>query len=190
LDPTGGRTPRRRASCRFARSTRPIAGERGAALIELAIILPLLVLLTFGIIEFGIAFNDFISVRNGTREGARLGVVDDVKNAPSCPISGVLRSPPAIPTNSTDATNALICKTKSRIGLDASQIKVKVSFTATGPAGTPTVGDNLTICATYPVSSLSGQVLGNGTLTSRVTMRLEQVPTPTFVAFAESGGGC
>lgn len=186
MDPTGRRRkPRVRALRRVARRTRPVLGERGAALVEFAVLLPLLVLLTFGIIEFGIAFNDFISVRNGTREGARLGVVDDVKNAPSCPISGMPYSPPAIPTNSTDATNALICKTKSRIGLDASQIKVKVSF-----AGTQTVGDNLTICASYPVSSLSGQVLGNGTVTSRVTMRLEQVPNPTFVAFAESGGGC
>ena len=186
MDPTGRRRePRVRALRRVARRTRPVLGERGAALVEFAVLLPLVVLLTFGIIEFGIAFNDFISVRNGTREGARLGVVDDVKNAPSCPISGVPYIPPPTPINSLDATKALICKTKSRIDLDKTQIRVKVSFT-----GTQTVGDNLTICATYPVSSLSGQVLGNGTLTSRVTMRLEQVPTPAFVAFAESGGGC
>jgi Flp pilus assembly protein TadG len=183
-EPTGRRAERPvRALRRVARRTRPILGERGAAMVEFAILLPIVVLLTFGIIEFGIAFNDFISVRNGTREGARLGVVNDVKYAPSCSINGVSVTPPAAPITSSDATNALVCKTKSRIGLSASKIKVKVSF-----AGTHTVGNNLTVCATYPVSSLSGQVLGSGTLTSEVTMRLEQVPT--FDAFSESGLTC
>jgi Flp pilus assembly protein TadG len=169
---------------RVARRTRPIFGERGAAMIELAILLPIVVLLTFGIIEFGIAFNDYISVRNGTREGARLAVVDDVKNAPGCFINGASYTPTPTPLTADQATKALVCKTKNRIGLDPAHTLVKVSFTGT------TVGSNLTICASYPVSSISGQILGNGTLTSNVTMRLEQVPAPTFVAFTETGAAC
>ncbi len=50
--------------------------EAGATLIEFAIVLPLLVLLLFGIIEAGWAFSQSVEVRNAAREGARLAVVD------------------------------------------------------------------------------------------------------------------
>jgi Flp pilus assembly protein TadG len=45
--------------------------ERGAAMIELALILPLLMILVFGVIEFGRAFNANISLTHAAREGAR-----------------------------------------------------------------------------------------------------------------------
>ena len=50
-------------------------GERGVAAVEFAILLPVLVLLLFGFIQFGIAFNSKIQATNGAREGARLAVV-------------------------------------------------------------------------------------------------------------------
>jgi TadE-like protein len=50
--------------------------ERGAALVEMAIVLPLLVLLLFGMIEASWAFALTNDVRHGTREGARLAAVD------------------------------------------------------------------------------------------------------------------
>ncbi|MDQ3216327.1 MAG: pilus assembly protein, partial [Actinomycetota bacterium] len=53
-------------------STYPLdARERGAAAIEMALVLPLLVLLVFGIIEFGFIFNRYISVTHAAREGVR-----------------------------------------------------------------------------------------------------------------------
>lgn len=45
--------------------------ERGAAAVELAIILPLLLLLLLGIMEFGRAYNVQISLSQAAREGAR-----------------------------------------------------------------------------------------------------------------------
>jgi len=48
-------------------------GERGAALIEAAILLPLFFMLVFGILEFGFAFRNYLTVANGTRDGARTG---------------------------------------------------------------------------------------------------------------------
>jgi Flp pilus assembly protein TadG len=45
--------------------------ERGAAMVEFAIVLPLLVTLVFGIIEFGRAYNAQISLTHAAREGAR-----------------------------------------------------------------------------------------------------------------------
>ena len=47
--------------------------ERGAALVEMAIVAPLLLMLVFGIIEFGIAFNDRLTVGNATQSAARVG---------------------------------------------------------------------------------------------------------------------
>ena len=45
--------------------------ERGATLVEAAIILPVVVLIVFGIIEFGLAFKDSLTVSSATRAGAR-----------------------------------------------------------------------------------------------------------------------
>ena len=45
--------------------------ESGAALVEFAIIAPLLLLLVFGIIEFGRAYNAQNSLTHAAREGAR-----------------------------------------------------------------------------------------------------------------------
>ncbi|WP_232438379.1 TadE/TadG family type IV pilus assembly protein [Burkholderia ubonensis] len=49
--------------------------ERGAAAVEFALVLPLLLTVTFGAIEFGIAIYDKAVVTNASREAARYGVV-------------------------------------------------------------------------------------------------------------------
>lgn len=46
--------------------------QDGAALVEMAIVLPVLVLLVFGIIEFGIAFNKRLTIGNATQSAARV----------------------------------------------------------------------------------------------------------------------
>ncbi len=45
--------------------------ERGAALVEFALLLPVLVLLIFGIVEFGRAYNASVTLTHATREGVR-----------------------------------------------------------------------------------------------------------------------
>ncbi len=47
--------------------------ERGANLVELALILPFLLLLIAAIADFGRAFNSYIVINNAAREGARFG---------------------------------------------------------------------------------------------------------------------
>jgi len=49
--------------------------QQGAAAVEFALLLPLLVLLLFGMIEFGFAFNSRIQATNAAREAARRAVV-------------------------------------------------------------------------------------------------------------------
>jgi Flp pilus assembly protein TadG len=52
------------------------ARERGASAVEFALVLPIFVLLVFGIMEAGWLFAQQVEVRNAAREGARLAVVD------------------------------------------------------------------------------------------------------------------
>ena len=49
--------------------------QEGAAAVEFAIILPLFIVLVFGIIEFSLAFYDKAMITNASREGARRGIV-------------------------------------------------------------------------------------------------------------------
>lgn len=50
--------------------------ERGQAMVEMALILPILILIVFGIIEFGRIFNTKLIVSNAAREGARYAAVN------------------------------------------------------------------------------------------------------------------
>ena len=49
--------------------------ERGAELIEMALVVPLLMLIIMGIIDFGFMFRKLNVVTNAAREGARAGVL-------------------------------------------------------------------------------------------------------------------
>jgi Flp pilus assembly protein TadG len=49
--------------------------DRGAALIEMALTLPLLLLLSISVFEFGRAFQTWQVLTNATREGARVAVL-------------------------------------------------------------------------------------------------------------------
>ena len=54
---------------------RPRLSERGAAMAEFAFVVPILMTMLFGIIEFGIAFNRVQAVEGAAREGARLASI-------------------------------------------------------------------------------------------------------------------
>src|ERR687884_1688648 len=51
-------------------------GDRGAAAVEFALVTPLLLVILFGIIDYGIWFADSISARQAVRDAARQGVVE------------------------------------------------------------------------------------------------------------------
>jgi Flp pilus assembly protein TadG len=51
--------------------------EKGASAVEFAFILPVLVMILFGIFQFGIAFNNWIALTHAAREGARFAAVNN-----------------------------------------------------------------------------------------------------------------
>lgn len=54
---------------------RKLSDERGSQLVEGALVLPLLLLVVLGILDFGMLFWRFESVTNAAREGARVAVL-------------------------------------------------------------------------------------------------------------------
>ncbi|MGI5858042.1 MAG: TadE/TadG family type IV pilus assembly protein [Tepidanaerobacteraceae bacterium] len=49
--------------------------QKGQTLVELALVLPIIILILFGILEFGRIFHSYIVITNAAREGVRLGAV-------------------------------------------------------------------------------------------------------------------
>lgn len=73
-----------------------ISPESGASAVELALLLPILVLIIFGIFQFGLAFNNYLAITHAAREGARLASVGSFNEA-----TVRERAIPATPTSIT-----------------------------------------------------------------------------------------
>lgn len=54
---------------------RHIANEQGQTATELALVLPLICVLLFGVIQFGILFNNYVTLTDAVRAGARKAAV-------------------------------------------------------------------------------------------------------------------
>ena len=66
-------------------ATRPRArSDRGAAAVEFALVSGVFFLVLFGIIQYGLYFNDSINARQGVREAARQGVVENFSFRTGC----------------------------------------------------------------------------------------------------------
>jgi len=61
----------------MTRIKKRIRSERGAALLEAAITIPMLLLVSVGIFEFGRAYQTWQILTNAAREGARIAVLPD-----------------------------------------------------------------------------------------------------------------
>lgn len=72
--------------------TRQIHNQKGVAAVEFALVLPLLVILTFGIIEFSICLYDKAVITNASREGARAGILFGVPRPTNTDIGNVVNN--------------------------------------------------------------------------------------------------
>ena len=80
---------------------RKAKSDRGASLVEAAVVAPLLILLAFGAAEFGFMFLDYLNVSSAAREGARVGsAVGDAVDADTL-ILGAIAEATADLDNST-----------------------------------------------------------------------------------------
>ena len=71
-----GTTGRREPGTDIVTEAQPRTSERGQVLVEFALIMPVLLILVLGIIDFGLGFNAWNTAQNAAREGARVAAVD------------------------------------------------------------------------------------------------------------------
>jgi len=67
------------------RLVRRLRDTRGGSLVEAALITPLLLMLTFGIIDFASMFYVYLALENGVSQATRYGVTGNLKDDPSNP---------------------------------------------------------------------------------------------------------
>lgn len=103
-----------------------LRSESGASAVEFALLLPVLMMILFGIIEFGLALYRQAILTNASREGARLGIV--------------LSVPPI--TNA--AVDAKIDAYLTAAGINPGTV------TRTPPVLTGGTGSNVTVTLTLP----------------------------------------
>ncbi|HEY2306938.1 MAG TPA: TadE/TadG family type IV pilus assembly protein [Streptosporangiaceae bacterium] len=88
-------------------------GDRGAAAVEFALLLPLLLLLVFGIIDFGRAINAQITLTQAARQGARLAAlgqpnVVSATQAAATGLNPVTVTVTPCPSGATQTTGAVV----------------------------------------------------------------------------------
>jgi Flp pilus assembly protein TadG len=106
-------------------------GQRGASAVEFAIILPILVLLLFGIIEIGFAIYDKAMITNASREGARAGIIFKVPPVTDEEIASVVNTYLGSALITFGAPVAATV-TVTRAGVNpGDELKVSVSYTYT-----------------------------------------------------------
>jgi Flp pilus assembly protein TadG len=109
------------------RSSSQSARERGAAAVEFALLLPLLLLLVFGIIDFGRALNAQVTLTQAAREGARLAALNQSNVASRTQAAATGLSPVSVTVTSS-------CPTGAGVGTDA-VVQVSYSFSFITPVG-------------------------------------------------------
>ena len=160
------------------------SSERGAAVVEFAIVGPLLLVLLFGIIDFGLTMNTLQGVRQGTREGARQAVVGSFGSYDTCPTTGLTPS-------ATNEDKLVICLTKDRVNAQNADVRVKIALDATEGY---VEGAPLVVCVQYEMVSVTGlfdPFFANRIFKSRVQMHVEELGSGSLTSVEEaapSGG--
>lgn len=117
--------------------------ERGAAAVEFAILLPLLLMLVLGTIEFGRAYNAQITLTNAARDGVRvMAIANDPAGAKTAAKNAAASVSTTIPDGDVTLSTTA-CSTGTQVTLT---IKYNLS-TITGIAGPfPMTGKGVMLC--------------------------------------------
>lgn len=128
-------------------ASKDITSESGQTMTEFALIMPLLLVLLFGVVQFGIAFNNYVALTDAVRAGARKAVVSR-------------EDPDPVGQCTTAVRNA---------ATNLKQASLTVSCSSTWKPGT-----DVQVTGAYPYRiSLLGWVVKNGSLTTVMRERVE-----------------
>ena len=139
------------------------SGQNGVAAVELAIVLPLLILLFTGMIEYGRLMWHYDALAKATRDAARYLAEEAEIND-----SGVVGG-------KQDKAKDLVLNTATAAGIEG-LVKNNVTITCAGGCGTPTtvrvdVAYGFTIGGWVPVVGPAGSSITTVTLSPHTTMR-------------------
>jgi Flp pilus assembly protein TadG len=159
-EPASGRRPGGRQLLALLRT-----GEQGQSLVEFALLLPILLLLTTGIFVFGVAMNNYMELTNAVSVGARTVAIN----------AGITTDPCA--TAATAIETAAPGLSASGMTFTVKFITSATSVTANGAtcstdAADLTSGSTVQVVATYPLNlSIYGKVfnLSNAVLEASST---------------------
>jgi Flp pilus assembly pilin Flp len=135
--------------------------DSGATAVEFALVAPVLLLLVFGIITYGLWFSDSLSAKQGVREAARQGVVANFGTG-GCSLTSA----------SGDANSlALMCTAQERIGGITGDPSIMVSAPEGWVRGKP-----LVVCSQLKAGVGSGIIPlpEDRIIRSEVEMAIEQ----------------
>jgi Flp pilus assembly protein TadG len=85
------------------------ARERGAAAVEFALVLPILVIILLGIVDFGLEINSQAIVANAAREGARTASLGGTENEAKTTVKNAVSS--LLNVSNTNPTVTVTCRT-------------------------------------------------------------------------------
>lgn len=135
--------------------------QRGANLVEAALVLSILFLLIFGVIEFGRAYQLYQTITNAAREGARFSVAPCAHGEVAC-------TPGELPTHDEVIEHIQGYLAAGSVREPVIQVDQAVSSTFNGVSTTYT---RVNITAPYTFSFVP--LRPNLTLSTQVTMRNE-----------------
>ena len=172
---------------------RRLHDQRGQALVEFALVLPILLALLVGAVEFGKAFFYWLDLSHLANTGARAAVVDrwagcTVKTSPCIdepPATPGTKcgqdNDPGVPVDPRECTLQTYLRDQANTQDITSASTVTICFVGTNPVDA-TVGTTVRVTVRVPYNFLpflkdftAGKV-GSVTLRSSATMRLEQRP--------------
>ena len=116
-------TARRRRARQTSRPRREGPRARGAAVVEFAVVLPLLLTILFGIMEYGWVFMVRQTLQTAAREGARIAVLQTSKS----PYTSVLTRVAAV-MQPTGLTGYSVSMTHATVADPVETIKVTVPY--------------------------------------------------------------
>ncbi len=131
---------------------------------EFALVVPILIALLLGIIDYGLYFTNSLAVRAGVSDAARQIIVSNFATTCDGPRAG------------TGPGSALVAKVKDCVSPVAGTVDAKVTF---GNPWTP--GNNVTVCAVVQVNGVTGLTpMPNGDrVSARVVIPIQQDTAPT-----------
>ena len=130
---------------------RTVESEQGQTMTEFALILPILLVLLFGIIQFGVIFNNYVTLTDAARAASRKG---------------------AVSRNLTAGAAKAACEnTGHAAGGNLKNWGTDFVLTC---SSSWTIGSDVTVTATYPYEvSLLGLVVASGQLNTTMKERVE-----------------